>query len=295
MSAPVEGPLHALQRHHSKIELALREAVGRLGEPSRLRDACEYALLSGGKRLRPALVLLVADALGARHSVMRVALATEMFHTASLIADDLPCMDDAAERRTKPTLHREFGDDVALLATYALIAEGYQLLAENVAELKERDPVHPWDSVGIRALENATRNTGIRGTTGGQYIDLHPPTPLDGETVLKLIHMKTTTLFEISFVLGWLFGGGAIEQLDRVTELSRQFGLAYQIADDLDDVDEDARNGRRVNYALAFGTDNARAQLQESLSRCESLAESLGLGGPLLAITAFLRNMADAA
>jgi geranylgeranyl diphosphate synthase type II len=286
----------ALQRYHGQIEAALHDAVQGLGEDTRLREACGYALLSGGKRLRPAIVLMVADALGAKHSVIRAALATEFFHTASLIADDLPCMDDAPLRRAQPTLHRRFGQDVALLATYALIAEGYQYIAENVEELKCRAPGKPWDEIGIRALQNATRNTGIRGATGGQYIDLHPPEKASGALVRQLIHMKTTTLFEISFVLGWLFGGGNPAELPRVTELSHQFGLAYQIADDLDDLDEDTRQGRPFNYALAFGLDAARQQLRDSVATCETLSEGLGLRvGALLEISSSLREMADAA
>ncbi len=288
-------PSSPLRRYRSEIDEGLRKAVLHMGEESRLRAACEQALLSGGKRLRPAIVLAVAEALGAQHSVIKAALATEFFHTASLIADDLPCMDDAEDRRQRPTLHRAFGEDIALLATYALIAEGYRFVAANAFELKRLRPEQPWERVGLLALENATRNTGLQGTTGGQYLDLHPPAELDG-TLAKLIHMKTTTLFEISFVFGWLFGGGDPDRLSGVTELARHLGLAYQIADDLDDVEEDARVGRRVNYALTFGVDRARQQLFESVGSCETHLASLGLRGEvLLQLSTMLRQRAEAA
>ncbi len=284
--------LHPLQRYQLQIEHALGEAVLQLGEESPLRAACEYSLLVGGKRLRPAVVLMVADALGARHSVIKAALATEFLHTASLIADDLPSMDNAELRRDALTLHRKYGEDVALLATYALIAAGYGYIAENALELKQLEPAGEWDHVCVLAIANATRNTGIHGTTGGQYLDLHPPAVLE-DALARLIHLKTTTLFEVSFVLGWLFGGGNRDQLPSVAELSRNFGLAYQIADDLDDLEEDRQLGRGVNYALQFGETQARVQLSAALDACEQLAHTLGLrGAALFEITSALRQTA---
>lgn len=280
----------SLQSYQATVEEGLSRALSEMGEAGRLRDACEFALLNGGKRLRPGIVLMVAEALGAPHPVWRVALATEFFHTASLIADDLPCMDDARERRDRPALHLAFGEDVALLASYALIAEGYQYIADNVFELEREFPGRDWAHIGMLALRSASTNTGIRGTTGGQFLDLHPPESV-AQSLPAMLHMKTTTLFEISFVFGWLFGGGDAGRLASVVQLARHFGLAYQIADDLEDVEQDSTREQAANYAIEFGIDEARAALWRALDAYASLADELELSsGALLEITALLRG-----
>src|SRR5688572_22103732 len=114
-----------LEPYKQLIEQKLRESIDQLGPKTTLRDACEYALFSGGKRFRPALVLMIANALGYEVDVLPAAMGIEFFHTASLIADDLPCMDNDDERRNKPTTHRLYGESTSLLATYALISAGY--------------------------------------------------------------------------------------------------------------------------------------------------------------------------
>src|SRR5690349_2210675 len=115
------------------VENALLENIPSTGP--KLKEAIHYALTQKGKRLRPILVLLVAKALDPSKNVMKAALATEYFHTASLLADDLPCMDNEEERRGTPSTHVLYGESVAILASYALIAAGYQSIVENACEL----------------------------------------------------------------------------------------------------------------------------------------------------------------
>src|SRR4051812_27366528 len=103
--------------HRDTIEQEIAKSIMGLGEKSKLRDACEYALKSGGKRFRPLLVILVAEALGSETNVCDAALSIEFFHTASLIVDDLPCMDNEEERRSKPSLHKVYGESIAILAS----------------------------------------------------------------------------------------------------------------------------------------------------------------------------------
>src|SRR5512146_3527868 len=117
-----------LERYRRRFEEEHPQAIERMGEKNVLRDACEYALIHGGKRLRPLIVMMTADALGRGLDVMPAALSVEFFHTASLIADDLPCMDNDDFRRNVPSLHKAFGESVAILASYTLIAEGYGAL-----------------------------------------------------------------------------------------------------------------------------------------------------------------------
>ena len=175
-------------------------------------------------------------------------------------------MDNDDERRNKPTAHRVYGESVALLATYALISAGYACLAQNAHLIKNSS--HPFasqsDHLCVLALENATFNTGLQGATGGQFLDLSPP-DLSLDRVREVIHKKTVTLFEISFVLGWLFGGGDAAKLNLVKKSAAHFGMAFQIADDIDDRAQDIANSHSLNIANVFGLDRAKKMFHEEM------------------------------
>src|SRR5689334_6318506 len=111
--------------HRDRIEQEIARSILCFGEKTKLRDACEYAITNGGKRFRPLIVLLIAEALGNGLNVYEAALSVEFFHTSSLIADDLPCMDNDDERRDKPSTHKVYGESIALLASYALITAAF--------------------------------------------------------------------------------------------------------------------------------------------------------------------------
>lgn len=258
---------HILGPYKQQIEQKLQENIDQLGSKNTLRDACEYALLNGGKRFRPALVLLIAKALGYEIDVFQAAMGIEFFHTASLIADDLPCMDNDDERRNKPTVHRVYSESVALLATYALISAGYACLAKNAQKIKHSSHpfAHQSDYLCVLALENATYNTGLCGATGGQFLDLAPNLSLD--LLQEVIRKKTVTLFEISFVLGWLFGGGELHQLDLVKKSAAHFGMAFQIADDLDDMAQDFAHNHSLNIANVLGKERAKQMFHEEMEQ----------------------------
>lgn len=281
--------LSILEPYRQLIEQKLQESIAQLGPKSLVRDACEYALLNGGKRFRPALVFMIAKALGYEVDVFQAAMGIEFFHTASLIADDLPCMDNDDERRNKPTLHRVYGESVALLATYALISAGYACLVKNTQMI--RHSVHPFaqqsDHLCVVALENATYNTGLYGATGGQFLDLSPP-ELSLSLLQEVIHKKTVTLFEISFVLGWLFGGGKESQLNLVKKSAAHFGLAFQIADDLDDMEQDLAHNHSLNIANVFGKVSAQQMFHEEIEKFQRTLEELQLSQSDLQVLAQL-------
>lgn len=266
-----------------KIERGIQESFSVLGEKNALREACEYALLNGGKRIRPALVLMIANALGHKADVLQAALAVEYFHTASLIADDLPCMDNDDMRRDNPSVHKVYGESIALLASYALIAEGYRCLAKNAELLKKSQlPFAPLaDRICTLALENATENTGIFGATGGQFLDLFPPKH-SLEAIEEVIKKKTVSLFEISFVLGWLFGGGSLEQIDAVKKSAYHFGMAFQIADDLSDFEQDSKQEKTSNLAIVFGVEKAKKMFHEEITRLGICIQRLNITIPEL-------------
>lgn len=264
--------------YRDRIEQEIARSMLSLGEKNKLRDACEYALKGGGKRYRPLLVLLVAEALEHNFNVYEAALSVEFFHTASLIADDLPCMDNEDERREKPTLHKVYGESIALLASYALICAAFEKIHKNTEALREAGyPLS--DRAGMIALQHATSAAGILGATGGQFLDLFPPN-YNLETIRDVIQKKTVTLFEVSFIFGWVFGGGDLSQLHLLKQAASHFGMAFQIADDLEDIAQDEKNQREINIAKHIGKDRALFIFEEEMRKLQRLLKELGLDTP---------------
>ncbi len=257
-----------LETYRKKFEESLPDAICRFGEKNDLRDACEYALLSRGKRLRPILVMITAEAQGLGFSAMEAALGVEFFHTASLIADDLPCMDNEDFRRDRKALHKVYGEAVAILASYTLIAEGYGSIYRSGKMLPDGDRAV---SLG---LEVATRTAGIQGATSGQFLDLFPPNH-HLSTIQKVIDQKTITLFEISFIFGWLFGGGDPNQIGKLSKLARHLGMAFQIADDLKDREQDGNKG--LNIASCLGIEKAMSLFEKETALFKTSLEELHL------------------
>ncbi|NGX57200.1 MAG: Farnesyl diphosphate synthase [Chlamydiae bacterium] len=263
--------IHDLNCYQDRIEQQIQTITTQLGPASPLRDACEYALLSGGKRFRPALVLMIAETLENHVDASYAALAIEAFHTASLIADDLPCMDNDDERRNQPSLHKKYDETTALLASYAMIAAGYELVSQNSLQLN--DPER-----GLIAIQITSKNTGLHGATGGQYLDINPP-HLTKEVILDVIQKKTVSLFEIAFSYGWIFGGGDLKSLPLVKKASEHFGMAFQITDDIGDTEQDIVNGRQINLANFLGHEEATKMFHVELKKFEECVGELGLGG----------------
>lgn len=262
----------------NRVEEGLQTTLSLLGPKTPLRDACEYALLNGGKRFRPVIVLLTAEALHTKIDVIDVALAAEYFHTASLIADDLPCMDNDDFRREKPSVHKVFGEATALLASYALIGAGYDSVFRCGAKVKASgEPYATHSSELCRlAAENIAYNIGVFGAAGGQHLDIFPP-DYTAETLTDVLKKKTVSLFEAAFVAGWLFGGGDVSRLPLVKELSFHFGFAFQVIDDIGDMAQDAVNTRAMNYAALIGKDAAIGIVKESVARYHRLLKTLGI------------------
>ena len=196
------------------------------------------------------------------------ALAIELFHTASLVADDLPCMDNEDFRRNKPTVHKVYGEATAVLVTYTLISAAYECLAKCGDEFARSNAPHALsnDKICLIALTNATRNTGLFGATGGQFLALNPPN-LSTDTLKEIIQKKTVSLFEIAFMFGWLFGGGDLKKTDQVKKAAYHFGMAFQVADDLSDLLQDQENECKVNFALSLGVEKAVKFFHEEIEQ----------------------------
>ena len=242
------------------------ESLKDFGEETELQKACQYALLSEGKRLRPLVVFLVADAIGKGLDVTKAALSVEFFHTASLIVDDLPCMDNDDFRRNKPSLHKIFGEDIAILASYSIMIEGFKKIRESASG----------GELCSIALKEATLAAGIHGVTGGQYLDLYPKGTSFSE-IKEVLEKKTARLFEIATLFGWLFGGGELSFLEDVKKLGYHFGMAFQIADDIKDLAQDKKKQNPVNLAGVLGLEKALDVFAEECNRFLQVVEKLNL------------------
>ena len=250
-------------------EIFEKDIVSRYGE-SEVIQACRYAF-GGGKKLRPSIVFSIAQALDPGADVDKVAVAVECFHVLTLIVDDLPCLDNDSIRRDRPSTHIAFSERVALLANYALVGYVYCLVQENPIP----KGVNP-SRVLKAAIEHVSAALGYSGIVTGQYMDTCS-CKYTREEIQTLSDKKTGALFALSFVLGWLYGGGDIEKLDRVKEMAKYFGRAFQYTDDIDDLEQDAKASNWANYALSFGLEETEALIQKYSTRFLDIAQELGI------------------
>lgn len=265
-----------LKSYKNQIDDLIEKKYDTLCDETSLNKACYYALEGPAKRFRPCITLIVADLLKNNLSASYGALAVELFHTASLIADDLPSMDDDSERRDKPALHKIFGEGVALLSSYALIGEGYQCILKNKEmHLGKLDDL---DVRGDLAIGMLAQNNGLNGAPSGQFLDLYPP-EINQKNLDLIFYRKTVLFFETAFVMGWLFGGGDLDQLDDLKKAAYHFGMAFQIYDDFCDLDQDRLKGKEINYPLSLGVEKSKVYLKGHTNECSLLLKKLGLNG----------------
>ncbi len=209
----------------------------------KLLQAMEYSLMAGGKRLRPILLMAAADAVnGSGEKFITVADALEMIHTYSLIHDDLPAMDDDDYRRGKLTNHKVFGEAMAILAGDALLTLAFEVV------LRQRD-VAP--EILLTVLREIGTAAGMSGMVGGQVIDLRSEGVKIDLTTLKRMHMgKTGALFKAAIRSGAILACASEKNLDALTRYAENFGLAFQITDDILDV-----TGNAAILGKAIGSD----------------------------------------
>ena len=200
--------------------------------PATVHRAMRYSVLAGGKRLRPILVIAGAEAVGgSRERVMPTACALECLHTYSLIHDDLPAMDDDDFRRGRPTSHKVFGEAVAILAGDGLLTLAFRLIADNGALL-------PDPRVLREVIAEIAEAAGTLGMVGGQVVDIESEGKRISAETLEYIHAhKTAALIRASLVSGARLAGGSPAALDAVRMAGGHLGLAFQIVDDILDVE----------------------------------------------------------
>ena len=282
-----------LTARRSEIEAALLAALPAAPIcPPAVADAMRYSVTAGGKRLRPILCLASAEAVGGdARLAMPAACALEFIHTYSLIHDDLPAMDNDTLRRGRPTLHVVAGEGMAILAGDGLLTEAFALMAR---EPKSVDP----DVLArkVRIIGIIATGAGAGGMVGGQAIDLACVTPdrtgtlpaaLDGDGLRAMHARKTGALIRASAMAGAVMGGGSNAQVDAIDLAASEFGLAFQIIDDVLDVEgasadlgktagKDAAAGKPT-YPALYGLDASKSMARECLERAAAALASVKL------------------
>jgi len=264
----------------SLIDDHLRALAARSGAPKPLAEPLRRAFMSPGKRVRGILTLAAGESCGTKpEKLLDAAAAMEMIHTSSLILDDLPAMDDAQLRRGAPTLHREFGEDLAILAAVALLNHAYGLVARNHAATSPRQ--WPVQQV-IRRVVDAV---GFDGTIAGEAVDLHSEgSSLDFDT-LEFIHSrKTGALFVAAAAVGGMLANISPASLARIETFAKNLGLAFQITDDVLDVTgtpevlgkDVGKDAQRLTFVKLAGVEGARKLSEELVETSLSAIANLG-------------------
>jgi geranylgeranyl diphosphate synthase, type II len=291
-----------LEARRRDVDLALDRHLPAPPEcPALIAEAMRYSVTAGGKRLRPVLVLAAAESVAgpgegaaeaARALAMPAACALEFIHTYSLIHDDLPAMDNDALRRGRPTAHVVYGDGMAILAGDGLLTEAFALMA--------REPEGNDDALAgrkLRLIARVAEAAGAAGMVGGQTIDLLAVAPgappLDAAALLDMHARKTGALIRASAAAGAIMAGASDVQTAAIDRYAAEIGIAFQIVDDILDVEgdagaigktpgKDAASGKPT-YPALYGLEQSRRLAAECIERAEAALAGIGLDASCLA------------
>ena len=259
-----------LKEHQIQVEAWMQSLVpAQPGPLAQVMESMRYSLFAGGKRLRPILLMAAADAVGSDgQRFLQSACALEMIHTYSLIHDDLPAMDDDDYRRGRLTNHKVFGEGMAILAGDGLLTLAFETLLSQPGVTPD---------VLARVTREVAQAAGPSGMVGGQAIDLGSEGQQPSPEVMKLMHrLKTGALFRASLRAGAMLGGGSDEDVRGLTDYAEQFGLAFQITDDILDVTgteaalgkpigSDEKNNK-ATYVSVYSLPAAQRMAQEAVT-----------------------------
>ncbi|MFI3225846.1 MAG: farnesyl diphosphate synthase [Clostridia bacterium] len=260
-----------------------------LSENEEIKNAMEYSLKAGGKRLRPILLLEFAKMLEIpEKDALPYAISLEMIHTYSLIHDDLPCMDNDDFRRGKPTNHKVFGEALALLAGDGLLNLAFETMSDerNASKFQAKNVV--------KVISEISKSTGVLGMISGQVFDIDDN--VSNICELQKIHsLKTGKLIKCACVSGVILGGGTDEQIKSAEDFAMNLGIAFQIRDDMLDVYGDSEklgkpvgsdeNNKKVTYTSIFSKDECQKMVEEYT---QNAINSIGI----FKNTEFLKNLA---
>ncbi|RAS88673.1 polyprenyl synthetase family protein [Priestia endophytica] len=253
-----------LKEYKKLVEELLPTQIEALQMPSLLKESMLYSLTAGGKRIRPILLLATLEAFGKDKSLgYEAACAVEMIHTYSLVHDDLPSMDDDDLRRGKPTNHKVFGEAAAILAGDALLTYSFQIVTK--ANLSPE--------IKLLVIEELARAAGAEGMVGGQMADIEGEEKKLSLKELEYIHEhKTGKLLSFGIIAGAIIAGASEDQLSHLKNFSYHLGLAFQIQDDILDIEGNEQllgkpvgsdtGNDKATYPALLGMENAKEKLQ---------------------------------
>jgi geranylgeranyl diphosphate synthase, type II len=284
-----------LAKGKAEVEAALDRCLP-VTYPERIYESMRYSLLAGGKRLRPILCLATCELVGGTWEMaMPTACALEMFHTMSLIHDDLPAMDNDDFRRGKPTNHKVYGDDIAILAGDALLAYAFEIIADTTQNVAPH--------LVLQVIARLGQGMGAAGLAGGQVVDLEcegkPDVTLD---TLHFIHThKTSALLEASVECGAILAGVEKANLDRLSRYARNIGLAFQIADDILDITASKEvlgktagkdlAAQKATFPSLLGLEESRRRATELIEEAKAELSVFGTQAtPLVAIADYITS-----
>jgi len=283
-----------LENRRAMVETALERVLPpEAAPPTRIHQAMRYSVLAPGKRLRPILVVAGAEAVGGRaETVLDTACALELIHAYSLIHDDLPAMDDDDYRRGRLTNHKVFGEAMAILAGDALLTLAFRLVASNAARIAP-------GVVGLVVAEVADA-AGTDGMVGGQVVDIESEGKTISAEMLDYIHLhKTAALIRVALRVGAVLAGGREEVVDAISRAGEALGLAFQIVDDILDVEgnlaelgktagSDERK-QKATYPSVHGLPASKARARDLIEETKRLLTPLGPSAePIRALADFV-------
>lgn len=260
-----------VETHRQNIENALREhlPLAPLMIETQFNEAIEYALFSGGKRLRPVLTLLGAELVGGKsETILPSAAAVEFIHTSSLIFDDLPCMDNAEKRRGKTSLHEKYSEGLAILVAIGFLNASYGLVFVNHIGMPER---------AVQAHFEIVECVGASGMIGGQSVDLALAKGANSSVFSNddykfesVRNLKTSALMRLALRLGAILAGANHLELAHLSRFAELLGNAYQLSDDLLDLEEDsAIFEAKQTFAISEGQEMAQLKLNNIIKEAK--------------------------
>jgi geranylgeranyl diphosphate synthase type II len=263
------------------VDRRLGELLPPGGPSDPLVDCGRYALLAPGKRLRPLLTLTACAHFGGEPlEALDTACAFEMVHAASLILDDLPCMDDAALRRGRPTAHLAYGQDVAILAAVALLSRAFGVVASCGA-------LGPAARASL--VRRLSETVSFEGLSAGQALDLRERSVVQAGPLEQLNHRKTGVLFALAAEAGACAAGTGGREAAAASNFGSHLGAAFQVRDDLLDVEGDTaalgkdidQDRDKATFVTVLGRDGARRRVAEEIAAAGAALRGVGASGPL--------------
>lgn len=277
---------------NSQLPILLNKYI----QSDKIIERIKYSL-KGGKRLRPVITLDICQSLcNNKEKALLMAFGIELVHTASIILDDTPCMDNDMTRRGQDAFHIKYNVREAQIISSLLMEKAYKIFYEHFS----------YDNLILSTMVNIiSNNLGINGIAHGQFMDLAKinisdnkktaKQKLDKTTLKKLLNQKTTTLFEIAFTGGYLSGDNNIKNIEYIKKASEHFGLAFQIYDDFDDIEQDKKrleiNITDPNYVNNLGISEAYKDFNDHIQNFRIIMSELNMYSPILEeLTNYLSN-----